>query len=100
MVDYARDDEAHEPPPILLTALYCRKFNTLPRAGGLREQDAQQLRQMSNVLATYDAFTAYAQAEHRLEWRKRNRDRADWIDSVTEYLGAQAVDWIEHGDGQ
>lgn len=81
-----RDEEAHSPPPVLVTALYCRRFGTLPRAGGLRDQDARKISQMAGALTTYDAFSGYEQASRPIEWRRSHRAQAEWIDLVTDLL--------------
>lgn len=40
-------------PPELTLALMCQKWNTLPDAGGLYDQDARIMKQMSGVLTIH-----------------------------------------------
>lgn len=46
-------------PPDLSLALMCQKWNTLPDAGGLHDQDARIMKRMSGVLAVYNALSRW-----------------------------------------
>lgn len=48
-----------DPPPELRLALMCQKWNTLPEAGGMLDQDARTMKQMSGVLAVHNALTRW-----------------------------------------
>ena len=45
-----------DPPPELTLALMCQKWKTLPDAGGLHDQDARTIKQMSCVLSIYNVL--------------------------------------------
>ena len=45
-----------QPPPELTLALMCQKWNTLPDAGGMYEQDARMMKTMSGVLSVYNTM--------------------------------------------
>lgn len=48
-----------EPPPELELAVMCQKWNTLPDAGGLYEQDARMMKRMAGVLAIQNALVRW-----------------------------------------
>lgn len=45
-----------DPPPDLELALMCQKWNTLPEAGGMLDQDARTMKRMSGVLAIHNVL--------------------------------------------
>jgi hypothetical protein len=47
------------PPPILKLAWLVSRYNTLPDAGGVYDQDAETLYLMTTVENIYDAVTAW-----------------------------------------
>lgn len=47
------------PPPELVLAFMCQKWNTLPDAGGLYDQDARIMKKMSGVLAVHNAISRW-----------------------------------------
>ena len=66
-----------EPPPELSIAFECLKFNTLPRAGGLRDQPQLLMRRMKIALNTYESVRAFRgaqdmKAEAFSKWQSAN----------------------------
>lgn len=83
MVDFIDDDQP--PPSILETAFLCRKWNSLPEAGAVYDQDYGTITRMSAVLNVYDTVSKLRRAKgdqiHQLsasqlrliEWLRENR---------------------------
>ena len=46
-------------PPELTLALMCQKWNTLPDAGGLHDQDARLMKTMSGVLTVHGVLNRW-----------------------------------------
>lgn len=68
------DDET-DPPPELVIAWQCKKWNTLPEQGGYFDQDFVLLQRMSAVSNIYDALNklrnSHGTAIHRLTENER-----------------------------
>lgn len=68
-------DEEGEPPPELSLAWQCRKWHTLPEAGGLYEQDTRLMSRMNALLNVTDALSAmrnsYGESIHQLTNEQR-----------------------------
>jgi hypothetical protein len=55
----AASNDDKEPPPILSLYWQCMKWGTLPRAGGMYDQDYRTLYQMNVLSRVYDAALAW-----------------------------------------
>ena len=73
--DYA-DGIRTVPPPELAKAWGCKRWNTLPRAGGLDDQLVRVMLHMDAAQAVYTAMLTYDTADKagliNDEWMKRN----------------------------
>jgi hypothetical protein len=55
----AAGNEDKEPPPILSHYWRCMKWNTLPKAGGMDDQDYRTIYLMNILARVYDAAQAW-----------------------------------------
>jgi hypothetical protein len=62
------------PPPVLTLAWQCAAFNALPNAGGLGDQPAGLIAQMTAARNIYTAWSSYTHALRKSEWIAANPD--------------------------
>jgi hypothetical protein len=69
-----------------LTALDCQRWGVLPRAGGLRAQDARQLSEMAAALNAYTIVLSYDAARDKIDWRNERPESSEWLDWLMNYI--------------
>jgi len=86
--DYAKDSENNAPPPELVTIWQCRRWNTLPNAGGILDQPAGMMYTLTQYARVYDAFVEYSKRELGKEasWRGAHPDEYAVIQRVKELM--------------
>lgn len=74
------------PPDELRLALRCRRWNALPRTGGVLDQPAGLINRMSQLLSIYDVACAYTAvpAGHLAEWQEANPAAWSMMEAIWE----------------
>jgi hypothetical protein len=71
-----------DPPPGLSLALSCRRWNSLPEAGGLLDQPAGLLRRLSIVENVYNCFRALKESNDLADFGNKHPEQVALIESV------------------
>ena len=64
-------DKKGDPPPVLVRAWQCERWGTLPELAGLRDQP---VREMTDMTATSNVYTAIRQWKSSKDWAKFQKD--------------------------
>jgi hypothetical protein len=73
-------EEQGNPPPLLRKAWLCEKWGTLPRAGGLDDQDAAEFLTMNTLHHVYQVMHAAYKAESLAKWAEQHyQDYKTWV---------------------
>lgn len=75
------EGKAAAPLP-LRYALQARAYNALPDAGGLRDQPAKLINQMSACYNVYAAWRSFHTAPDKVDWKRNNPDGWDIVKEV------------------
>ncbi|MBU2249813.1 MAG: hypothetical protein KKD77_23905 [Gammaproteobacteria bacterium] len=71
-----------DPPPELELAFQCRRWTSLPEAGGLLDQPAGLMRRMTILENIYNAFRGKEEANNLAEWGEKNPQAVKILDSI------------------
>jgi hypothetical protein len=80
--DYGLDSKS-PPPPDLELAFACKRWNSLPEAGGLLDQPAGLIQRMTVAENIYNAFRAMVTAKNAAKFADDNPGVMDLIENVT-----------------
>lgn len=88
---WIKDSENNQIPPPLEMALICKRWGTLPKAGGWLDQPARLSLQMDYSKQMYDAFMAYEEARKAYigkskewtAWQKKNKEIIELVAKAT-----------------
>ena len=85
-VDHAED--ARQPPPRPLTlAWQCRTWHTLPEPGGLLDQPAGLVAQMTACENAYSAWKSFRRATSIIKWRSDHPHEWDVVKEILKLRG-------------
>jgi hypothetical protein len=65
-------DKKGQPPPALITAWTCHRWNALPEPGGLRDQPMRLMADMTLCENVYDAISAWRRSDNWALFQKNN----------------------------
>jgi len=78
----AANNKKKEPPPILVLCWQCKGWDTLPKAGGMNDQDYRTMYLMNLLSRVYDAALA---------WKKSPKDMTSDQQRVFAWLLEQGI---------
>lgn len=83
-----------DPPPELELVFRCRRWNSLPEAGGLNDQPAGLIQRMSVAENVYQAFHGMTNANDLAKWSDANPQMVKLLEAVYRLRKARDEDSI------
>jgi len=75
-------DKKGIPPPALKLAWQCLNWNTLPYAGGLRDQPIAMMRDMNTAIAVYNAVSDWRHSKNWVHFQENYPNKWEIVGEI------------------